>query len=182
MGYFGTLLTAALVERFDRRTRATFEGQTMSDIQTRNPVFGRPIVDEIVGGFSAVPLAAFLVTPKVHLFTAGPTPILPTSLPANFTEATFAGYAPQALTLPLIGPVQYDPDHRAGFQSVNFLAGAVVAPGETILGYWIDELNVAGTKLYMGEYFAVPVPITALGQFIHIDIAFAIAQVLALLP
>jgi hypothetical protein len=154
----------------------------MPDWQTRNPVLGRPMVDNIVGGFSAIPGAAFLVTPFVHLFTAGPTPITPESLPADFTEATFAGYAAQALNLPLVGPVQYDADDRAGINAENFVAGAVVSPGETILGYYIDEAAAGGVVLYMAEYFAVPIPIVALGDFIHIDVAFAIRTALALNP
>lgn len=154
----------------------------MPQIQTRNPVLGRPLVDALLDALSVVPGAALLVTPKVHLFTAGPTPILPTSLPADFTQATFAGYAAAALALPLLGSIQIDPNDLAQHNEVDFLAGAVVAPGETILGYWVDEAVAGGLVLYMAEIFETPIPITQVGDYISLDVAFPSRLAYALQP
>jgi len=145
-------------------------------VQSKNPVLSYALVDQLLDALSTRPLAALLVTPFVHLYTAGPTPILPTSVPGDFTEATFTGYAALALTLPLLGSIQIDPNDLAQHNEVDFLAGAVVAPGENILGYWIDEAAVGGVTLYMGEIFETPIPIAALGDYISLDAAFPGAQ------
>lgn len=144
----------------------------MPQMQTKNPVLGSALVDALLSALDTVPAGALLVTPKVKLFTAGPTPILPTSVSADFTEATFTGYAPVALTLPLLGPINADSNDRAAHNEADFLAGAVVAPGEVILGYWIDDSVAAPTTFYLGEIFETPVPITALGDYISLDVLF----------
>jgi len=145
----------------------------MPQVQTRNPVFGRALVEALLDSLSAVPVAAGLVTPKVKLFTAGPSPITPDSVPADFTEATFAGYAAGALALPLLGSINIDPNHLGQHNEVDFLAGAVVAPGESILGYWIDDSVGAPTKMYMGEIFETPIPIAVAGDYISLDVVFS---------
>lgn len=144
----------------------------MSWLQTTNPIFGRPLVDALLGALSVVPGAALLATPHVHLFTAGPTPITSASLPADFTEATFVGYAAQALNLPLVGPINADDDHRGVHNEENFLGGAIVAPGETVLGYWIDNAAAAGTIMYMAETFETPVQFANPGDFLSLDVDF----------
>jgi len=154
----------------------------MPQVQTRNPVMGRPLVEALLDSLSVVPGAAHLVTPKVKLFTAGPSPITPDSLPADFTEATFVGYAPAALTLPLIGSINIDANDLGQHNEVDFLAGAVVAPGETILGYWVDDSVAAPTKMYMGEIFETPIPIAALGDYISLDVVFPSALSFNLTP
>jgi hypothetical protein len=145
-------------------------------LQSKNPVYARAITASMLSALSAVPGAALLVTPFVHLFTAGPSVILPTSVPGDFTEATFVGYAPVALTLPLVGPIQIDNADLARHNEVDFLAGAVVPPGENILGYWVDEAAVGGATFYFGEVFETPVPIAALGDYISLDVAFPLRQ------
>jgi len=149
-------------------------------VQSANIVLGRPLSNGLIGALSARPAAALLVTPFVHLFTAGPTPITPDSVPADFTEATFVGYAAAALTLPLVGPLVIGADQLGGSNQANFIGGAVVPPGETILGYWIDEAAAAGTIMYLGETFQSPIPIAQLGDFISLDAVFAIAMALGL--
>jgi len=143
----------------------------MPQVQSKNPVLARDLVDAMLSALDTVPGAALLVTPKVKLFTAGPNPILPTTVPADFTEATFTGYAAAALTLPLLGPVNIDANDRAVHHEVDFVAGAVVAPGETILGYWVDDDVAAPTKMYFGEIFENPIAISALGDYISLDVA-----------
>lgn len=153
----------------------------MPQVQTKNPVIGRALTDAMLSALDTNPAAALITTPKVKLFTAGPAPILPTSVPADFTEATFVGYAAVALTLPLLGPIQIDPDTRSGHNEADFLAGAVVSPGETILGYWIDDDVAAPTKMYLGEIFETPIDITQAGDYISLDVNFPARESFALL-
>lgn len=146
----------------------------MPFVQSQNQVLSNALVNAILGGFSVVPGAAFLVTPKVHLFTSGPSPITPGAAVADFTEATFAGYAEQTLTLPLIGPINLpNGDGRGVHNEVDFLGGAVVSPGELILGYWIDD---GAAAFYYGEFFPVGIPIALPGDFISIDVIFALTN------
>lgn len=154
----------------------------MPQVQTRNPVYGRELVAELLDALSARPAAALLVTPQVKLFTLGPAQITPDSVPADFTEATFAGYAPVALTLPLLGPINIDPADYSVHNEADFLAGAVVPPGETILGYWIDDDAAAPTRMYQGEIFETPIAIAQAGDYISLDVNFAMRFALALMP
>lgn len=154
----------------------------MPQLQSKNPVLGRPLVDDMLSALDTVPIAALIVTPKVHLFTAGPAVITPGSLPADFTEATFVGYAVAALTLPLLGPINADAQDRGVHNDVDFIGGAVVPPGQVILGYWVDELVAAGTKLYMGEIFETPIAIALPGDYISLDVLFPAKLVFALQP
>jgi len=152
----------------------------MPQVQTKNPVVGRTLTDAILSALDTNPAAALIVTPWVHLFTAGPAPVLPTSVSADFTEATFVGYAPVALPMPLLGPIQIDPNDRSGHHEVDFLAGAVVAPGETIIGYYVDDDDLTPTKLYLGEIFETPIEITSPGDYVSLDVNFAAAESFAL--
>jgi hypothetical protein len=144
----------------------------MPQIQSQNPVLARDVVDNLLAALSARPAAAELVTPFVHLFTAGPNPITPTSVPGDFTEATFDGYAPVALELPLLGPINADANDRGVHNEADFVGGTVVTPGENILGYWIDDNATTPTKLYAAEQFADPVPIVNDGDYISLDVVF----------
>lgn len=148
----------------------------MPFIQSANITLGRALAGNLLGALSARPAAALLVTPFVHLYTAGPAPITPDSVPADFTEATFVGYAAIALPLPLLGPINLAFSDLGVHEEVDFLAGAVVAPGENILGYWVDEAAAAGVVMYMAETFTTPVPIAIAGDFVSLDDTFAVAM------
>lgn len=142
-------------------------------VQTAQETLGLAIAEALVAALSARPAAALLVTPTVHLFTSGPAAILPTNVTGDFTEATFAGYAAQPLTLPLVGPVNLPRSPGVGaFGSVTFLAGAVVSPGQVILGYWVDT-GAAG-QIICGERFNTPIPIANPGDFINLDVIFGV--------
>lgn len=147
----------------------------MPFVQSTSPVFARNVADDLLGSLSAIPVAAGLVTPFVHLFTVGPGAITPDFTPADFTEATFAGYAPVALALPLVGPINADANHDGVHNEADFLGGAVVSPGENILGYWIDDNATTPTTQYLAEVFATPIPIAAVGDYISLDVIFALA-------
>jgi len=148
----------------------------MPFVVAHNPVLARSLTAALLSALDTIPGAALLVTPFVHLYTAGPSPITPDSVPGDFVEATFVGYASIALPLPLIGPINLAFTTLGVNEEVNFLAGAVVPPGENILGYWISNQAGAAGTLYMAETFADPIPIAVAGDFISLDAIFAIAM------
>lgn len=146
-------------------------------IQSRNIKIKKAIVDAMLEALSARPAAALLVTPFVHLYTASTANPSPNSVPGDFTEATFVGYAPVALALPLGGPLTLNASYEGVTNQANFIAGAVVTPGENILGYWIDDNATTPTVLYAAEAFSSQIPITNPGDFISLDVIFgAITQ------
>jgi hypothetical protein len=141
----------------------------MSFVTSVQPVISKPLAAALLAALDVRPAAPLLTTPKCHLFTAGPSPITPTNVIGDFTEATFAGYAAVVL-----GALSADINLPSGLGygrqvDADFIGGAVVAPGETILGYWIDD---GAAALYMAETFVVPIPIAIPGDFIGIDNIF----------
>lgn len=143
-------------------------------ISSHNLVISQAIADALLAALSARPAAALLITPFVHLWTAGPATILPSAVPADFTEAAFVGYAASALALPLVGPINVDGETIGVTESNTFIGGAVVPPGEMIAGYWIDEAAAAGVNLYFAERFVSPVPIAVIGDFVSLDFIAAL--------
>lgn len=136
------------------------------------PFFTFDFMSDIVTALSVNPAAALLVTPIVKLFTAVSANPNPLSVPGDFTEAAFVGYADQALTLPLLGPANLIPNTIGGHREVDYLAGAVVAPGENILGYYVVDNSGAPTKVYLSELFQAPIPIINPGDTISLDVIF----------
>lgn len=141
-------------------------------VQTRNPILSRALLDALLAALSARPAAALLVTPFVHLFTAGPAPITLDSVSADFTAATFTGSAAVALPLPLLGPINVDASDLGAHNEVDFLATAVTPPGQTILGYWIDNAAASPTEIYLAETFETPISIAIPGDYISLDVIF----------
>lgn len=115
---------------------------------------------------------AHATTPvKVHLalnaFTPGPALVI-----ADFTPATFDGYAPIDGE---VGPQQEFVDPVSGqrvVQLIEPLAGwhwetsGVTALPQTVYGFYVA--NNAGTVLYGCARLPVPVPLTAAGQAVDI--------------
>jgi hypothetical protein len=139
----------------------------MPYVQSRLPTIGRTLADALLAALMARPGAALLTTPTAHLYTAGPQ-LGPDVVPGDFTEATFAGYADITITA-MLGPINSGEDVVALHVQVDFVGGAVVPPGETIMGYWIDN---GSTTLYLAEEFQTPIPIAQVGDFLSIDVQF----------
>lgn len=129
-----------------------------------NLVLAKLGLQALLAALSTRPAAALWVTPNVHLFTNAIQPNSRTAL-TDFTEATFAGYATVALPA-LAGPVHVSPDAEALLGEVNFIGGAVVAPGENIRGYYITDTTNA--ILYASEAFDEPVSIAAAEDFLSL--------------
>lgn len=146
------------------------------------PFFQFDFMSEIIDALSVNPAAALLITPHVKLFTAVVNNPSPQSVLADFTEATFVGYATKVLTLPLVGPSNMAPNILGAHREVDWLAGAVVAPGELILGYYVTDALGAGTRVYMSELFQAPIPIINPGDEISLDVIFGFNMNAAVAP
>lgn len=139
--------------------------------RSQQPVIKTTLADGLLGALEVAPLTPLLVTPQCHLFVNDFSPNS-LSVVADFTEATFAGYAASALGASN-GPVQLDANNRAVYWEADFLAGAIVPPGESAYGYYVT--NLAGTVLYWAERFSPadgPAVFAASGDFLSIDLVF----------
>jgi len=133
----------------------------------QQPTLGRIFLLALLDALLARPAAAILPTLTTRLFTAGPTPITPNNATADFTEATFNGYAEVVVT-PGSTPVNTPSGEGiALIGDANFIATGAAIP-ETILGYYV--VGPAGSML-MGEYFPAPVPIVNPGDFISLNLS-----------
>lgn len=143
----------------------------MPFVQTRHLTISRALSAAMVGALSARPAAALLVTPTVKLFTALTGVISPVSTVSQFVEATFVGYA--AAVLPALSAVINLPSGTGvgAHAEVDFLGGAVVFPGETIMGYWIDD---GAGGFIAAELFDNVVTIVNLGDFLSLDVVFGL--------
>lgn len=139
----------------------------MPSLSSQSPVMGQALMDAILNALDTNPAAALLVTPKLRLYTAGPTPITRDSVVADFTEAGFDGYAEVAVVLS--NPVTLPSgDGRGSLASGNFIMDGSADP-QTVLGYYI----VSDTNDFvLGEAFETPVPMSAPGDFIALDVFF----------
>lgn len=131
----------------------------------------------ILATLSARPAAALLTTPTCHLFTSGPTPITSAAVTTDFVEATFHGYAAVVLGA-FLGPITLPNGEGWGVHvEADFLATSPFSPpGENIQGYWIDD---GATTLYYAERFPTPIPISAVGDFISLDVIWGQPTALA---
>lgn len=133
--------------------------------RTTAPVYSKALLDALLTAISARPAAALFDTPIVQLFTAGP-PVTPTTDPTAYTEAAFNGYAAATPTFAAVGNL-IGGDQGLPTQ-VHFAATSGGPLGaETILGYLITG---ASDAFYLGEFFALPVPIAAIGDFLDLDV------------
>ena len=129
---------------------------------------GESLVAQLLACLNTRPSAGLLVNPKVHLWTAISGQLTPQSTVAQFTEASFPGYA--AVNQPaLLGPILLVGGEGYGMHvEADFLCSTTSPPGQVILGYWVD----GGFVLYAVERFAQPVTVANLGDFISLDIIY----------
>lgn len=142
----------------------------MSAVKTaKNPVLSRALALALADFYQNAQVNPAMGTPRLHLFTAGPNPPTPNSVKADFTEATFNGYASFPLVGTFVGPVNTPSGSGVALTMTRtFIAGSgFVTPGETILGWWIDNNS---TTLYLSERFDAGVPIAAAGDFLTLEI------------
>jgi hypothetical protein len=145
----------------------------MPFVQSKNLVILPDVADDLLATLSAVPGAALFDAPEIILFTNAIQFTTETEL-ADLTLATFTGYAPDALGT-LLGPGLLANGNRFLHAQVDFVGGAIVAPGETVYGYAIT--NGAGNVLYAGETFETPVPFINPGDYLSLDVVLAMPSI-----
>lgn len=144
---------------------------------TTNPVYTQALADALLGALHGASTIGLLVTPTVHLRVDNKIPT-PLSKGSDFTEAAFAGYAADTVSFTLAVPVNVATAVRAIQADADFVAGAVTAP-VSCTGYWVDNGASTPAMTYMAENFMAPVPIVNNGDFIALDLIFAIHEVFA---
>lgn len=137
----------------------------------QQPVYGLIFLKLIINTLLTRPAAELISQLEAHLFTAGPTPITPATLPADFTEADFDGYSAQAAT-PGAVPVNVPSgDGIALIADANYVVNSSTTPN-TILGYWLEDGN---GNMVVAEYFAAPVPLVNAGDFISLNVSIPLS-------
>jgi len=140
--------------------------------QSFQPVFSRIFIDRLIDTMGNAPTDPLIDDGVLRLYTAVTEPISPQSEVADFTEATFSGYAEVAVDTSLApNPVNYPTEAGRGFDvQGNFIAdNAITPPGETILGYYVVE-KTGGEVIVCAEEFAEPVPIVNFGDFLDLSV------------
>jgi hypothetical protein len=140
--------------------------------KTVKATYQRALVRALLAALSAAPEDPLFATPKVILFTDGPT-ITPDFDPAAFTEPTFHGYAAQAVTLS--APVNIGGTDLAVVSTVNFVATAGGTINDSCNGYiLVDTTKAIG---YHCERFANPINFGAVGDFLQIDLVLPLPMI-----
>lgn len=119
--------------------------------------------------------AAYAGTAEIHLamsaILVGDNPV-----PADFTEATFDGYAAKDVAT-LAGPyLQPDGSAEVDCSDGQWVLTATPTTPNTIYGYWIDYTDSYESgfvrTVALWESFATPQPMTAIGDAVVMDIPF----------
>lgn len=135
--------------------------------RSANPVISRAALDALLEDLAGtVGLADVLDGAILRLFTNAFTPN-PDQIPADFTEATFGGYA-SVTPLTFSDPGNVADEGLVTITQSVFTAAAPVGAGETIEGYYLE--NAGGTAVLLAERFVTPVPIAVDGDFLELDI------------
>lgn len=143
-------------------------------LRTKSWQISRTLADGIADAICATaPADPLLDSTHLVLYTAGPIPSFD-PVKADFTLATFAGYAAVALA-PTLGPVNFPTNRRGYHQECEFTAGVILAP-QTILGCLV--LDAAGTGVLAQEQFEAPYTFSVNGDTLSYDAIFAPATLL----
>lgn len=140
--------------------------------KTQKATYARGLTRALLGALSAIPTAILLLTPKIVLWTDGPT-LTPDFDPSAYTAPTFHGYAAAAVTLS--GPVNIGGTDLAMIASVDFTATSGGTIADTCNGYALVDTSLAIP--YMIERFANPISFGAIGDFLQIDLIVPLPMV-----
>jgi hypothetical protein len=140
---------------------------------TQTLVYMTAFLQAVITAFTTRPAAALLATPTVHLYNNLYAPV-PGSVVGSFTETAFSGYA--AATPTISAPVNTSPNCLAAVAPCTFIA-VTASPfvPDTIYGYYIESAGV----LVAAESFSSPVPITAPGDFIDLQVVLPMQAYMA---
>lgn len=140
--------------------------------KTQKATYKRDLVRALLGALSTVPVAALLATPKIILFTDGPS-ITPDFDPAGYTQPTFHGYTAEAVTLS--PPVNLGGTDLGCVATVNFVATSGGTVNDTCNGYILVDTTMAIG--YLIERFANPISFGAVGDFLQLDLIVPLPMV-----
>lgn len=140
--------------------------------KTQKATYSRALVRAFLGALTVAPVDELLATPKIKLFTDGPT-INPDFDPADYTAPTFHGYTATAVVLGV--PVNIGGTDLAVTASVLFVATAGGAIDDSCGGYaLVDTTQAIG---YMIERFATPLSFGQVGDFLQLDLIIPLPMI-----
>ena len=138
----------------------------MPYVESVAPVQPTTFLDDLLGAMTVTAAGPLASTGNLNLVTAGPSPILPSNDMADFTAATFGGYAPGTFSLGSI-PLNLPSGKGRGLVS-NSLFVADGTTSEVVTGYVVVDGN--GNTILM-EYFPAPIPMSNNGDFIDLTVS-----------
>ena len=131
------------------------------------PVLGAFIQAALLATLGTAPLAPLISTWTLHLCTSQPNPITPQSIPSQFTECTFTGYAAVACTF--ASSTLNLPSGLGVALLQNGLFACTAATPETVTSYYIKD---AAGNFILGETLQTPIPILGPGSFADVTVLF----------
>lgn len=140
--------------------------------RTKQATYSRALVQALLAALSAAPVDPLLATPKLILWTDGPT-ITPDFDPADYTQPTFHGYAAAAVTLSDV--VNIGGTDLAVLAQKVFIATSGGAIDDTCNGYALVDTTMAIG--YLIERFANPMSFGKVGDFLELDLIVPLPMV-----
>lgn len=139
--------------------------------QSGKPVIMRHLVASLLASMGSRPSAAIPGVMSVDLFTAGPSVITPDNVVADFTLATFGGYAQQGLDPTTPPPVEVPANNGLALigNGVFYADITIVPPGQIVIGYILTD-QATGLILEVAELFDDPVSFAVNGDFLNLTI------------
>lgn len=136
---------------------------------SKRPTIQTAVAAEWLAILDSAAAAALLTTPVVELFISGP-PLTGNDVYANYKPCTFAGYLPAQLKLNKAGNLLNGDQARTA--PAYFEVGAGNTIDESALGYLVSD---GAAKIYMAEFFPSPVPFSAPGDFLDLDVIWPVS-------
>lgn len=135
--------------------------------RSKNLILTRPFVAAILGvTVTAEALAELLTGATCHLFKEGNLPSPDRTVPADYTECAFTGYANEGLST-WVGPSNVGNTGLLFHDEVNYEAGTpFLTDSEAALGYFV----VVGGVVQFAEEFEEPVGFAAANDRLSLDV------------
>lgn len=144
----------------------------MATRRAKRPILVRDRVQVLIDALLAATPGPLFTAGTCGLWTAATGTLSWNMVFADLTEAAFGGYAPVS---PLTWSSSVLLPNGAGLgRTANALFQAdatIVLPGEVILGYYVSN---AAVDLYIVEQFDDPVPFSRDGDFLDLQVMFAL--------
>jgi hypothetical protein len=133
-----------------------------------NPTWRSGFVDTFLAALGAIPAAALLVTPKIHLYS-GVLAINQNLTQAMLTgaECNFSGYAAQVPAITTV-PANVGVNVRGESADCIFGMSSPATVSQSANGYWMDA--GATVNWVVAEAFANPIPFSSPGDFLDLAV------------